>query len=89
MADFLVIIKGLIATLVLILMMQIKIGGISIESRIEQLTHSSVTTAYLQQAAEGGALIIRQGFAQAKSWVVTSTRSLGFGSESGSEKSKR
>lgn len=70
----------MILTLVLISLMQIKVSGVSIETRAEAFIRSSTVTTYLQQAADGGASFARDAYNRVKHSVLDST-SMFIGSE--------
>ncbi len=58
MGDLFFIIKMIIYTFVLVLMMQIKIGGSTLEEKVIRFTHQSSTAHFFQKTAQGGATFI-------------------------------
>lgn len=53
------VIKCLIFTMFLVVLMQVKVGGVSIEARSFAWLQKSSTSQYIQSAAAGGAMALR------------------------------
>lgn len=53
------VIKCLIFTMFLVVLMQVKVGGVSIETRSFTWLQKSPTSQYIQSAAAGGAMALR------------------------------
>lgn len=62
MGDLLFIIKCVALTFVFVLLMQIKIGPLTLEERAIQWTRESAIVAPIREAADGGVVAIRQAW---------------------------
>lgn len=59
MDEFKFAVKSLISTILLLLVLQIKVGHAPIESYVQDWTQNSAVTKYLQKVAAGGALALK------------------------------
>lgn len=59
MSEFLFVLKSLVFTVVLVVMMQLKVAGVSVEDRAFQWMRKSPTSLYVQSVAAGGVAAIR------------------------------
>ncbi len=89
MNDFIFVVKCFAYTVLIAFLMQIKVSGISIEGRVEQFLKSSQVTAYLQDAAAGGASLVQDGYHHTKSFVMDSTKSFRSSNESHERRASR
>jgi hypothetical protein len=63
-------------TLLIAFLMQIRVSGVSLEARTEEVLKRSQLTEYLQKASEGGAKLLTEGYFASKNFIADSTRSL-------------
>lgn len=75
MSDAIFVIKCFIVAVGLAFAMQMKISGVSIESRMDSFIHKSSAAAHLQDAAAGGARLIQESYSSVKNFVLDSTKS--------------
>lgn len=75
MSDAIFVIKCFVVAVGLAFMMQMKISGITIESRMDSYIRKSSVVAHLQDAAAGGARIAQESYFSIKNFVLDSTRS--------------
>jgi gas vesicle protein len=61
MSEFMFATKMLISTILLLLVMQIKLGSTTIEDQSYKFIKESSVTHWLQGAAKGGVIVIREG----------------------------
>ena len=61
MAELKFVLKGLCMAILLVTLLQIKVGGETLEIKSDRLIHHSAVGQFLNQAAEGGATLIRKG----------------------------
>ena len=59
MGETITVIKTFLFTLLILMMMQVKIGGYTIEARLHHFVTRSAPAVYIQTAAAGGVLAIR------------------------------
>jgi hypothetical protein len=59
MSEFLFVLKCLVFTAVLVIMMQLKVGGVTIEDYSYHWLRKSTVSQYIQSAAAGGAMALR------------------------------
>ena len=72
MAELKFVLKGLILAILLTTLLQIRVGGETLEIKSDRLIHHSMIGQFLNQAAEGGATLIRKG-SQSVSQFVSKT----------------
>lgn len=89
MSDFIFVVRCFIFTLLIVIMMQFKVSGISIESRVDRFLRNSEITAYLQDVSAGGIQLAQDGYYFAKNLFLDSTRSLRSKIESQESKASR
>lgn len=66
MTDIIFVLKNFIMTLVLVYLMQFKVGGASLESRFDQWIKKSEISHHSRVAAAGAALFIEESASQVK-----------------------
>ncbi|MES3038305.1 MAG: hypothetical protein V4736_10395 [Bdellovibrionota bacterium] len=81
MADLISVIKTFAITAVIVLMMQVHVSGITIESHAEQFLQRSGVAQYVQSVAAGGAMAVSTFFTSVKSGVIKSWDGFQKGSE--------
>lgn len=69
MSELFFVIKTFLFTIVIVLMMQIKIGDSTIEQSSHSFIQKSAITGWLQEAAAGGIVLIQRGAAQASGFL--------------------
>lgn len=89
MSELIFVIKCFIYTILITLLMQVKISGVSVEARLNRLLTDSRVTAYLQDASDGGTRLFLDGYYTAKNFVLDSTRSLRSSAESQDNRASR
>jgi hypothetical protein len=62
--------------------MQIKVSGLTIETRAENVLKNSRLTLYLQEASSGGTRLILQGYHEAKNLIVSTARAISHSGKS-------
>jgi hypothetical protein len=62
MGDIFFVLKSLALTLIVVLLLQLRVGGKTLESHSMNWIHESSAVEILQSVAEGGARLIREGF---------------------------
>jgi len=75
-SEILFVLKCLFATVLVVFCLQLKVAGVSIETRLEGFARSSSLTNYIQTAANGGAALLQDGYLMTKQFVLDSTASL-------------
>lgn len=70
------VLKCLVFTILLAFLLQLKIYGVSMETRADHFLRSSGVVSYMQDAADGGIAIARDGFYATKNFLLDSTASL-------------
>lgn len=75
MSEFFFVIKCLVFTALFIVMMQVKIGGASLEYRAQVFLEKSEVALYVQSAAAGGALALKNLFSSVKDGIAGSVDS--------------
>lgn len=58
MGDLFFVIKMTVYTLILVILMQIKIGSTTLEQKVIEVTHHSQLAGYLQEVAQGAATFV-------------------------------
>ncbi|MGE5086041.1 MAG: hypothetical protein ACM3MG_07035 [Bacillota bacterium] len=71
MEEFKFVLKTLTFTMLLIVLAQVKIGGTSIESYTFRWLQKSTVSQYIQSAAAGGAMALRNFSGHVKDGVVS------------------
>ncbi len=69
MSDVLFILKSFLMTMALVYLMQMKVGGVTLESRFDQWIKSSEISRQSRVAAAGAALFIEESTTQMKNKV--------------------
>lgn len=69
MSELLFVIKTFLFTVVLVMMMQIKIGDNTLEQQSHSLIQKSAITSWLQEAAAGGVVLIQKGASQVSQFM--------------------
>ncbi len=81
MSEFLFVLKCLVATAVLVVFMQLKVGGASIESYTFNWLRRSTVSQYIQSVAAGGIMAAKNLGKSVKDGVVGAADSYKQGSE--------
>jgi hypothetical protein len=79
MSELFFVLKCLVFTAVLVVFMQIKVGGQSMESHAYHWLQKSNVSMYVQSVAAGGAMAIRNLGSSAKSAASTTAHSFNEG----------
>lgn len=70
MSEAIMVLKTFLFSILLLMLLQVKIGGSSLEAKTNYLATKSSLALYLQSAAAGGALAIRNFSIQMKSTIT-------------------
>ncbi len=73
MSEIYFVVKSLIITIVLILCLQVRVAGDTIENYANNWVHSSSAGEYLTRVAEGASLALKNGFKKANELVMGAT----------------
>lgn len=76
------VLKSLFFTAAIVVLMQVKIGGDSIENQSFHWLQKSGVSQYIQSVAAGGAMALRQGFSSTKHMISNMADGFHQGSES-------
>lgn len=75
------VLKCFLFTALLVVLMQIKVGGSSVENHSFRWLQKSGVSQYVQSVAAGGAMALRRGFTATKNMVTSMTDGFHQGSE--------
>lgn len=81
MNEFIFVLKSLAATAVIVMMMQVKVGGVSVEERTTIFLEKSQISVYLQSVAAGGALAMTNFAKQVKQSLASTVDSYREGAD--------
>lgn len=83
MSDAIFVIKCFVLAVGLAFVMQMKISGVTIESKMDSFIRTSKVASHLQDAAAGGAMILQETYYTTKNFVLDSTKSFRQGESKG------
>ena len=74
MGDFLFVIRTFIVTVVVLLILQVKVGDFTLEQRSMNWVRSSVVVSHLQEVADGSIVFIERNFKKLKAYVSSRSK---------------
>lgn len=89
MSELFFALKCLVFTFLIMLLLQTKISGVTLETRAEQFIKRSGISSYLQDASAGGASLAQDAYYTTKKFVLDSTRSFRSSETQDSRASRR
>lgn len=69
MGSIFFVLKCLVFTVVLVILMQIRIGGTTLEEKALHWTHNSSVMQPIQQVADGSVKALREGWKKTYQWI--------------------
>jgi len=81
MSELTFVIKSFVLTVLIVVLLQMKVGSATLESSSQRWLQKSSVSVYIQSVAAGGALALKNLYYSAKSGITGTARSYRQGAE--------